>query len=153
MCITEACRSKEHSNCQSSLLWEMWTERNSETYHFPLQKKKPAFNTHADGTVSSVRRAQAVGGLTSIEFQIGLTNNNRLDVAFSNVGQSLQHTEETHEAANLRQQIWGCIESKEMSCLVGWCFLCDDSCIKRHKKEEMDIFLSTTLHSFRCKIL
>lgn len=34
-----------------------------------------------------------MGGLASTEFQIDLTNNNRVDVAFSNVGQSFQYTE------------------------------------------------------------
>lgn len=43
-----------------------------------------------------------MGGLASTEFQMDLTNNNRVDVAFSNVGQSFRHTQELQKAATLR---------------------------------------------------
>lgn len=45
-----------------------------------------------------------VGGLDSTEFQMDLTNNNGVDVAFSNVGHSFRYmyTLETQKAANTR---------------------------------------------------
>ena len=62
-------------------------DRKSETHHSPLQKSL-CYKAHTDGALSSKRRVRAVGGLASTEFQMDLTNNNRVDVAFSNVGQS-----------------------------------------------------------------
>lgn len=62
-------------------------------------KKSPCCNAHTDGALSSKRRVRAVGGLASTEFQMDSTNNNRVDVAFSNVGQSFQHTEAAQKAA------------------------------------------------------
>lgn len=67
-------------------------DRKSETHH-SLLKKSLRYNTHTDGALSSKRHVPAVGGLASTEFQMDLTNNNRVDVAFSNVGQSFLYTE------------------------------------------------------------
>lgn len=43
-----------------------------------------------------------MGGLASTEFQTDVTNNNGVDVAFSNVGQSFPRAEETQKAADVR---------------------------------------------------
>lgn len=55
-----------------------------------------------------------MGGLASTEFKMDLTNNNGVDVAFSDAGQSFQHTEETQKAANMRLS-----EYIKMGCSVG----------------------------------
>lgn len=66
----------------------------SETHH-PLLQKSQNYNVRNDCAVSSKRRVRALGGLAFPELQMDLTNNNRVDVAFSNVGQSFQHARNT----------------------------------------------------------
>lgn len=58
-------------------------------------QKRVCRKAHSDAAPSSMRRVHAVGGLASTEFQMDSTNNNRVDVAFWNVGQSFQHTRST----------------------------------------------------------
>lgn len=75
--------------------------RNSETHH-PLLQKSLCCSAHTDGALSSKTQVQVVGGLDSTEFQMDLTNNNRVDVAFSNVGHSFQYM---YTLEHRRQQI------------------------------------------------
>lgn len=67
-------------------------------------KKSLCCSAHTDGALSSKRQVRVVGGLDSTEFQMDLTNNNGVDVAFSNVGHSFRYmyTLETQKAANTR---------------------------------------------------